>query len=337
MSDLYRILFPVSGTIEQKQDAEAGREMRVSSRRSDFVAGLPVKESESVQLGRGTGEYISRRFVGRDLVVMPFRVAPKLAIHTVPKKDWVVLLMRLNRRSDFVFNGCVARPFDLCLSAGPDGYMTTGEDRCNIAIGIRKTRLTSACSALAGVGAEDVRLRDLILPREQVMGERLCHGLVGVAAQCNEEPLSEGRFAMPEALENDLTCMLAARLVPAVRRVPEVNPLRLNVLRVVHAATAVTRALPAACLGDLCAAAGVSQRWLHKCFAEVLGVSPYQYIRLARLSKARDMLLACESSPSLVKSISLSVGYRLSGRFAAEYRSVYGMNPSDTLRGSRQL
>jgi AraC-like DNA-binding protein len=78
----------------------------------------------------------------------------------------------------------------------------------------------------------------------------------------DEEPLSEGRFAIPEALENDLISLPAAQLVPAVRRGPEVNPFR-------------------------------------------------------------------------VKSIALSPGYRLSGRFAAEFRSIHGGNPSDMLRASR--
>jgi AraC-like DNA-binding protein len=301
------------------------------------VAGLPVQESESIQLGPGTGEYRSRRISGHDLVVMSYKVAPRLAIHTVPKKGWAILFMPLNRRSEFVFNGYLAQPFDLFLSAGPDGYLTTGEDRCNIAVGIRETRLVSACAALAGVGEEDVTLRDLVVPREQVMGQRLHHGLIGVAAQSGEEPLSEGQLAIPEALENDFTSMLAAQLVPAMRRVPEVNYFGVNALRVVRTAIAASKALPAPGLADLCAAAGVSQRWLHKCFMDVIGVSPYQYIRLARLSKAHELFLMREPTPTLVKSVSLSVGYRLSGRFAKEYRSVYGENPSDTLRRPRQV
>jgi AraC family ethanolamine operon transcriptional activator len=142
---------------------------------------------------------------------------------------------------------------------------------------------------------------------------------------------------MPEALERDLISLLAARLVAAVRRVPEANPLRVDALRVVRAATAASKALPAPSLADLCGAGGVGQRWLHKCFVDVLGVPPYRYIRLARLSKARDLLLSSEANPALVKSISLSLGYRLSGRFAADYRSVFGENPSDTLRASRQV
>jgi AraC family ethanolamine operon transcriptional activator len=131
--------------------------------------------------------------------------------------------------------------------------------------------------------------------------------------------------------------MLAGQLVPAVRSVPEVNLFRVEALRVARAAIAASTALPAASLADLCAAVGVSQRWLHKCFVDVLGVSPYRYIRLSRLSRARELLLTPDAKPTLVKSTSLSLGYRLSGRFAADYRSVFGENPSDTLGRPRQV
>lgn len=331
MSELFQTLLTGNETIEQRRSAGADRTVRLNRLRRDFIAGLPVEESESVQLAPGTGDYVSRRICGRDLLILAYRWAPKLAIHTVPKKDWAVLLMSLNRRSEFVFNGRVSRPLDLFLSAGRDGYTTIGKDRVNIAIGIRKTRLISACAALAGIGAEDVRLRDLVLPPERDAGRRLRHALIGAAAPSEDEPLSRGQFALPEAPENDLISMLAAQIVPAVRSVPEANLFRAEALGVVRAAIAASKTLPTASLADLCEAAGVSQRWLHKCFEDVLGVSPYRYIRLARLSRARELLLASDAKPPLVKSVSLSLGYRLSGRFAAEYRSVFGENPSDTL------
>ena len=330
-------LRPRDEAIGHQRGTEAAGRLRRARSRHDFLAGLPVAETESVQLGPGSGEYVSRRARGRDLVVLSYRVAPRLAVHTVPDKDWVFLLMSLNPRSDWVFNGCAARPLDLFLSAGGDGYMTTGRDRHTLAVGIRKTRLISACAALAGVGAEDVTLRDLVLAREQDAGQRLRQALIGAVTPGDAKPLSRGEFEMPEALENDLTSLLAAQLVPTVRRTSDGSPFRVDALRVVRAAVAATEALPAPSLAELCGAAGVGQRWLHRSFVDVLGESPYRYIRLARLSKARDMLLATEDRPLLVKRVALSLGYRLSGRFAADYRSVFGENPTDTLQRSREI
>jgi AraC-like DNA-binding protein len=335
MNTHFEIRLPENKAIDRQQDAASSCLIQFNDRRRDFLTGLPVEESESVQLGPGTQKYLSRRMCGRDLVILSYEVAPKLIVHTVPKRDWVVLVMSLNRQSDFVFKGRKAQPFDLFLSAGYDGYMTTGKDRRNVAIAIRRTRLISACAALVGVGIEDIRLGDFVLPWEQGLGQCLHHELIGVAGQSHEHSSpSELQFEMPEALENDIICMLAAQIVPAMYQVPEVNYFRKDALRVVRAATGASKALPVASLADLCEAAGVSQRWLNKCFLDVLGVPPYRYIRLARLSRARDLLLASEAKPSLVKCVALSFGYYLSGRFAAEYRSVFGENPTDTLRRS---
>jgi len=107
-----------------------------------------------------------------------------------------------------------------------------------------------------------------------------------------------------------------------------------DALRVVHEAIAASEMLAAPSLADLCAAAGVSQRWLHKCFVDVIGVSPHRCIKAARLSRARTALLAPEDRPLRIKSLALSLGYRLSGRFAADYRALFGENPSETFATS---
>jgi AraC family ethanolamine operon transcriptional activator len=142
---------------------------------------------------------------------------------------------------------------------------------------------------------------------------------------------------MPEAIENDLVSLLADQLGPTLCRTSDATPFRMDALRVVRAATAASKALPAPSLAELCGAAGVGQRWLHKSFVDILGVSPYRYIRFARLSKARELLMSPETKPDMVKRVSLSLGYRLSGRFAADYCSLFGENPSDTLRVSGRV
>jgi AraC-like DNA-binding protein len=307
----------------------------VDQRRPEFVSGLPLRESESVQLGPGNTEYLSQRVLGRDLVLLSYSVAPELRVHSVPQSDWVVLIMSLNPRSVFVFNGRETRAGELSLATGPDGYMTLGKNRRNLAVGVRRRRLVDACAALAGIGPEDVRLRDSVLMPERDPDRRLLRALVSAAEPLDGAPTAPGQFAMPPTVESDLVSQLAAQLLPVLRSAPDASPFRLDALRVVRAATALTRTHPAPSLAEMCAAAGVGQRWLHKCFTEVVGMPPYRYVRLARLSKARERLLASDSDSTLVKTLSLSLGYRLSGRFAAEYRSVFGENPSATLQHRR--
>ena len=335
MSKLQEVPLPADASDDLGLDQDAGSdEVRISLCRRDFLEGLPVQESESVQLSPGPGDYRSKRICGRDAIVLTYRYSGRLAIYTVPKSDRAVLVTSTNPASDFVFNGRPCRPFDLCLSTGPDGYFSTGIDRCNIAVGIRKSRLIAACAALAGIGAEDIRLSDLVIPRERVFGGTLHRALIGLSAAPGGPPLSEGEFTMVEALEHDFIAVLAAQLVPFLRQRAEVVPFKTDALHVVRRATALAGEQPTAGLVDLCMVTGVSQRWLHRCFIDVIGVSPYRYVRFARLSKAHEILLAADKRPKLVKSLALSLGYRLSGRFAAEYRSVFGENPSETLTKS---
>ncbi|MGD9409659.1 MAG: helix-turn-helix domain-containing protein [Thiohalocapsa sp.] len=335
MDESSQLLGPLVSAMGPPDEAGRACKMRVDQRRPDFVSGLPLRESESVQLGPGNAEYRSHRVLGRDLVLLSYSVAPQLRVHSVPQTDWVVLIMSLNPRSGFVFNGRETRAGELSLATGGDGYMTLGSNRRNLAVGVRKHRLVHACAALAGIGPEDVPLQDCVLMPERDPDRRLRRALVSAAGPVDGAPTSPGQFAMPPAVESDLLSLLAAQLRPLLCRAPDASPFRLDALRVVRAAMALTKTHPAPSLAEMCAAAGVGQRWLHKCFTEVVGMPPYRYVRLARLSKAREQLLASDGDSTLVKTLSLSLGYRLSGRFASEYRSVFGENPSTTLQDQR--
>ena len=59
MSKLFEAFLPGHETSEQERSAMTECTWRVSQRRGDFLAGLPVQESESVQTGPGMGEYRS--------------------------------------------------------------------------------------------------------------------------------------------------------------------------------------------------------------------------------------------------------------------------------------
>jgi len=324
-------------SIVQPADYATSGVTRITYRSRDHMNGLPIEESETVQLGPGVAEFLSRQVCGRDIVVVELKLVPKFAGHVVPDGNWVVLMLPLRWRSSYLFNGFEARPFDLFLATGRDGYATSGKDRLTVAVGIRKTKLIEVCSALAGVGPEDVALKDLVLPLGFEVGNNMQHMLLSVLDQPYEITLGEGRHAMPEPVENDLISNLVTLLLPYMCSIPDRSILRPDALRIVRAAeTAASQAAFDLSLDDLCRAAGVSQSWLYKSFMDVYGASPIRYLRLWRLSKARDKFLDPVVSPTSVKCIALSFGYLNSGRFAADYHSVFRENPSDTLRRTKR-
>jgi AraC-like DNA-binding protein len=83
-------------------------------------------------------------------------------------------------------------------------------------------------------------------------------------------------------------------------------------------------------VSDLCAAAGVSERTLRNAFQSLYGLSPIRFLHLRRLHQVRRAL-RCQLHVS-VTEVALSFGFGNLGRFAVEYRQLFGESPSHTLR-----
>ena len=82
---------------------------------------------------------------------------------------------------------------------------------------------------------------------------------------------------------------------------------------------------------QLAKAVGVSQRTLEYAFREDLGVTPLQFMRRCRLSGAlRDLRSAAPGSPA-VTEVGTKWGFGDLGRFATDYRRLFGFLPSQTL------
>jgi len=83
---------------------------------------------------------------------------------------------------------------------------------------------------------------------------------------------------------------------------------------------------------ELCRVAGVSQRTLEYGFRDLLGVTPVRYLKLLRLNRVRRSLVRRRSEDETVTSVAVRSGFSDLGRFAGEYRQLFGERPSDTLR-----
>lgn len=81
----------------------------------------------------------------------------------------------------------------------------------------------------------------------------------------------------------------------------------------------------------LCEALGVNERTLFYAFQEYLGMSPKRYLKIHRLTQVRHALLV--SGPDAnVGDVAACFGFFEPGRFAGEYRALFGELPSETLR-----
>ena len=85
-------------------------------------------------------------------------------------------------------------------------------------------------------------------------------------------------------------------------------------------------------LADLCAATGASERTLQQVFLEFYGVSPLRYLKLRRLNLARQCLRDGTPGDTRVTDVALECGFWELGRFATDYKALFGESPSHTLQ-----
>ena len=85
-------------------------------------------------------------------------------------------------------------------------------------------------------------------------------------------------------------------------------------------------------LQELCEYTDTSERTLRRAFIEKYDIPPAAYLRNWRLCQVRRMLSASNEPELTVSDAALHFGVWELGRFAAQYRNLFGELPSETLR-----
>jgi AraC family ethanolamine operon transcriptional activator len=85
-------------------------------------------------------------------------------------------------------------------------------------------------------------------------------------------------------------------------------------------------------IATLCRVLAVSERTLRKAFHRIHGLPPHRYLRMLKLSRARQELMLVRGRSVTVTEIATDLGFVELGRFSVEYRRMFGESPSETLR-----
>jgi AraC-like DNA-binding protein len=83
-------------------------------------------------------------------------------------------------------------------------------------------------------------------------------------------------------------------------------------------------------LQEICIGLNISAPTLRRCCEEHLGMSPMKYLWLRRMNLVRDHLQR-RHGPTSVTATAMQYGFWHLGRFASEYRTLFGETPSTTL------
>ncbi|SHL33712.1 helix-turn-helix domain-containing protein [Roseibium suaedae] len=81
----------------------------------------------------------------------------------------------------------------------------------------------------------------------------------------------------------------------------------------------------------ICGAVRVCERTLQYAFRDYAGMTPTAYLRLLRLNRVRAILSKAEADGTTVTEVAMRFGFLHLGRFAQDYKKVFGESPSATL------
>jgi AraC-like DNA-binding protein len=287
----------------------------------DYRAGIGLVNVSLVLTGRGEFKASLAWLELRHLHLLYARENLARIAYMVLPPARAFVSFPLGRGAPVVWNGLALRPGDIVVhSCGERMHQwSRGASRWGLA-SLPPTQLAargSAGRALRPSPAAAARLR-------------LLHARAGRFAETGPQTIADAHAAQAfereftDALADCLTAREASGNSTARRRHAEVMS------RLEDALSPQDDRQPS--MPELCAALGVPERTLRACCVEFLGLSPGRYLRLRRLNLARAALRQADPATT-VAEIAHRFQFSELGRFAADYRAIFGETPSATLRG----
>jgi AraC family ethanolamine operon transcriptional activator len=214
---------------------------------------------------------------------------------------------------------------DFCVSAVRD------HDWCSLFF---PADLVAAGTEGANAGALAGCSQVACLPGERVVRARQLARRLTNAAQRNPALFPSSAAA---ALEADFVAVLREALAASARKPsPTLGRPTVPRGRIVRQSLGWLEGQNGpASVEELAAAAAVSQRTLRTAFNDYFGVGPVRYLKLRQLHQVRRALRQAGREQTTVTEVAVRFGVWELGRFAHEYRLLFGELPSATLhRGS---
>ena len=137
--------------------------------------------------------------------------------------------------------------------------------------------------------------------------------------------------AISKALEQELVRAMVACLTGPTHAQPRAGAWQRGRVMTRFEEFLATKRYEPVYLAEICAALAVSERTLRACCHEHLGIGPIRYLWLRRMHLARRALLRAGHSARSVTDIATEHGFWELGRFAVEYRTLFGESPSASL------
>ena len=216
---------------------------------------------------------------------------------------------------------------------GQEYFHRTSGPSCSAAMSLPMGELASFGAAIAGRELTSATASARVTPPPATMAKlRHLHAAAGHLAEC-----APGVIAHPEAsrgLEQALIEAMVGCLDAG--EVHEDSAARRQHALILRRFKRAVQEHPdqALYIPELCRSIGASERTLRVCCQEQLGMSPKRFLLLRRMSLARQALRESKPTETTVTEIATRYGFWQFGRFAGEYKSLFGELPSAMLARS---
>ena len=300
--------------------------------------GETIDEANTVFTQVSAGTFVGERSEARTgpLTAVRISMSPTTLTSCQVTGDHLIFCLPTYWEGDLLWRGEPFRKPTLFYHRPGDEFVRRVTNLHGFAFGWDCNQFDRDLAALGGLEVEEVCVRPGDLPRQpatiqaldQALGRLFSDGYEPADGEPNLVPHRAARRVRQIALRSMLSVLESgSRVADRVQR----DPSRIVLLAEEYFEQAGARPVS---LAELCRAAGVSARNLQYAFECVCGLPPTKYFKLRRLSVARAALRTSTPDRGAVKIAAIEAGYLHFGRFASDYRSLFGETPSETLMSS---
>ena len=290
---------------------------------------LPVVESSFVQVGRGEHVVDVRMATVGKIGLTRLGIGVEAVGITVLNPGYIGFALPVSWSGDLLLNGELANKSNIYMPGDLDSLHLYSKSCVILGVTMPREPFVETIAALRGVDTGDIMLKHRELCLSEAAGVEVRARLTAII----NEACSERRTHSQREISNEVIGLLTNAYLHAL---PESLSQAERISRPERIVRLAEERFMASdgktiSLADLCAAAGVGKSALYKAFHNVCGLPPLTYFQKRRLMQARSLLINAVNERGWVKHAALSTGFTELGRFAVEYRKLFGESPSVTI------
>ena len=299
--------------------------LELADQASDIQKALPHFKLDIVRTGRGSGPSKLWNVDSRDSTMSSVTMGfPVLGHAYIPDDEIAVAAIRAAPKS--------ARWSGIDLHSGMVMVLGPGAHHTALSpAGLEITYMSLRLGAIEerfGLGVDTAVAGTVAVYQSIGGGNSVAADMEAIA----DHAISSGsRTAMSEGVEALTGLVLHKQPAATSRRLTTGRLIVAECIRTVDAWGAATT------MADLLRVTRVSPRRLRQAFDDIYGVPPSRYLHLRVISNAHKRLAAHANRCNPVTQVASDLGVAHLGRFAAQYREVFGEPPSLTAARARSL